>query len=263
MRCISLTTILFVATGLVNFASAADEVFETKSITYTGGKYDKEVFQYRLMAPAEISPGKTYPLVVFLHGAGERGTDNALQLKYLPEHMGSDAIRKKFPCFLLAPQCRTGEQWVDVPWGNKESSPMAKEPTHQLNTVIAMLEMTLEANPIDEKRIYLTGLSMGGYGSWELAARRPYTFAALAPICGGGDEGTALKLKRVPTWAFHGDKDGAVPVGRSRSMVKALRDAGNEHVKFSELPEVGHNSWSTAYADGSGLLDWLFEQQNK
>lgn len=246
----------------VNTAFAADDGFQAKSIKYSGGKYKDETFEYRLLAPEKLTPGKRYPLVVFLHGAGERGTDNDLQLLYLPKSMASEDMRKKFSCYLLAPQCRKETQWVDVPWGDKKSTPMAKEATDQLKTVMQMIDLTLKENPIDTQRVYLTGLSMGGYGAWELAARQPKRFAALAPICGGGDELQASKLT-MPIWAFHGDKDGAVPVQRSQTMVATIREAGNKSVKYTELPGVGHNSWNTAYAAKSGLLEWMFEQKLK
>jgi predicted peptidase len=245
---------------LINAANAADEGFQTKSIQYSGGEYKDEKFEYRLLAPEELAADKQYPLVVFLHGAGERGTDNSLQLQYLPKSMATPDMRKKYPCFFLAPQCRAGKLWVDVPWGDKKSTPMAKKPTDQLKTVMQMLELTMKQNPIDARRVYVTGLSMGGYGAWELAARQPKMFAALAPVCGGGDEQQANKLM-LPIWAFHGDKDGAVPVQRSQQMVEAIREAGNKSVKYSELPGVGHNSWNNAYAADSGLLDWIFEQK--
>lgn len=241
-------------------SSAQQSSFESRSIVYTGGKYENERFDYQLLKPEKLESGQKYPLVVFLHGAGERGTDNRLQLKYLPESMAKRPFREQFPCFLLAPQCRAGEQWVDVPWGDKKSTPMAEEPTEQMAAVIQMIESTLRDEPIDRTRIYLTGLSMGGYGAWELAARKPQLFAALAPVCGGGDEQQAERLT-MPVWAFHGDRDNAVPVVRSRSMIRALEDAGHEHVKYTELPGVGHNSWIQAYSADSGLLSWMFQQR--
>ena len=112
---------------------------------------------------------------------------------------------------------------------------------------------------IDPQRIYLTGLSMGGYGTWDLLARKPDLFAAGVPVCGGGDESTAEKFAKVPVWVFHGDKDTAVPVGRSRTMVEALKKAGG-HPKYTEYAGVGHNPWDKAYADPK-LMNWLFKQK--
>ena len=244
----------------VSVASAADP-YETKEIKYTGGPYENEVFQYRLMKPANVEAGQSYPLVLFLHGAGERGTDNANQLKYLPRLMASDAHREKFPCYVLAPQCRSGKQWVNVPWSDVESTPLPKEPSHQLRVAIAILERTLKEEQVDRDRVYLTGLSMGGFGSWDLAARHPDWFAAVAPICGGGDEATAKSLAGLPIWVFHGGADTVVKTVRSQRMVAALKEAGGDP-KYTEFPGVGHNSWTPAY-EKTDLLNWMFEQRRK
>ncbi len=262
------TTALFAAVtlfaGIDNMALAADTFkgYEDRVVKYSGGEYENEVFHYRLLRPDGAEPGAKYPLVVFLHGAGERGTDNQKQLLYLPESMSQPARRKKYPCFLLAPQCRPDRQWVEVNWGDKESTPIKPEADEQLQMAIAAIQQVLANEPIDTSRVYLTGLSMGGYGAWELAARRPEWFAALAPICGGGDEATAKLLAAIPTWAFHGDADTAVPVIRSRRMIEALKKAGATP-KYTEYPGVGHNGWNNAYSDDSGLLDWMFAQRRK
>ncbi len=235
--------------------------FEAKSVVYTGGPYKNEVFNYRLLRPAKIEKGKRYPLVVFLHGAGERGGENVNQLKYLPDWLSSDDMRAKYPCYILAPQCRRNEKWVDSPWGAIESTPLGK-PSHQMRVAMQALDKTLrdEQESIDTTRVYLTGLSMGGYGTWDLAMRRPTTFAAIAPICGGGDEREAKRITRLPTWVWHGDKDGAVPVERSRNMIKALQDAGGKP-KYTELKGAGHNVWTPAYKNKDGVLPWLFKQR--
>ena len=112
---------------------------------------------------------------------------------------------------------------------------------------------------IDPQRIYLTGLSMGGYGTWDLLARKPDLFAAGVPVCGGGDESTAGKIAKIPIRVFHGDKDNSVPVARSRTMVEALKKAGG-HPKYTEYAGVGHNPWDKAYADPK-LMNWLFKQK--
>jgi predicted peptidase len=240
-------------------AFGEDDLFEEHTYVYTGGPYKKETFRYRLLKPAKIERGKTYPLVVFLHGAGERGVDNRKQLLYLPAMMASAPWRKRFPCFLLAPQCRAGKQWVNVPWGDSKSTPMSKQPSHQLQMARKILAQTIGDNPVDRDRVYLTGLSMGGYGAWELATRNPTLFAAVAPICGGGDERLAKQLSSIPIWAFHGDKDGAVPVVRSRTMIQALKKSGGQP-KYTEYPGAGHNVWTKAYSDPKGVIPWLFKQ---
>lgn len=234
--------------------------FAERSVVVTAGKYKEEPFKYRLLSPETIEPGKKYPVVFFLHGAGERGADNAAQLKHFPERMVSEANRKKYPCFLVAPQCRANEKWVDVSWSDPKATDQPSEPSAQMVAAVAALEDVLKNFPCDRSRIYLTGLSMGGYGSWDLGARNPEWFAAVAPICGGGDPRAAAKFVGKPVWAWHGDKDGAVPVGRSRTMIEAIKAAGGEP-KYTELPGVGHNSWDDAYGKADGVLPWLFEQK--
>lgn len=214
---------------------------------------------YRLLAPARPLPGQRYPLVLFLHGAGERGDDNQAQLAYLPAWLAEPAAREAFPCYVLAPQCRAERRWVEVDWSAPESTPQRPTPSPDLLAAITALEETLAREAVDPDRIYLTGLSMGGYGAWDLAARLPDRFAALLPVCGGADEATAAKLVGLPVWCFHGDADTAVPVGRSRTMIAALRAAGGAP-RYSELAGVGHDAWTPAYRDRA-VLEWLFAQR--
>ena len=218
-------------------------------------------FRYRLLRPAIMEPGKTYPLVLFLHGAGERGSDNLAQLKYLPTWLAEPELRERYPCFVVAPQCRADHQWAPYDWSDKQSSPLVSEMTGDLAAAVAAVDAVAAAEPIDLARIYLTGLSMGGYGAWELATRKPERFAAMAPICGGGDERQAAKLIGLPIWCFHGADDKVVPVERSRTIVAAITAAGGQP-KYSELPGVGHDSWTPAYRERE-LLDWLFQQRRR
>ncbi len=219
---------------------------------------------FLLMRPEGFAKSSTqkFPLLLFLHGAGERGTDNVAQLKHFPEKMAQPQWRAKYPCFLIAPQCEPNKQWVDAPWGDKQPKPMASTPSEMMNVALAALEKVRqdESSHIDATRIYLTGLSMGGYGSWELAMRHPEWFAAVAPICGGGGESKAPLLKSLPVWAFHGDKDTVVWPERSQRMVDAINRAGGA-AKMTLLLGVGHDSWSGAYDPKSGLLDWIFAQR--
>jgi predicted peptidase len=237
-----------------------DKLYEARTVRVAAAKDVEPVeFAYRLLGPKSITPGTRYPLVIFLHGAGERGNDNLSQLKYFPTWMAEQSARQAHPCFVLAPQCRDEQKWVDVDWSKIESTPQSPTPTVDMLAVIAALEDTLQREPIDPARIYLTGLSMGGYGSWDLAARMPDRFAAVLPICGGGDEATAAKIKDLPIWCFHGDSDTAVSVERSRTMIEALRAAGGAP-KYSELAGVGHDSWTPAYRDPD-VLAWIFAQK--
>lgn len=240
-----------------NDSSAA--AFDEKSVTYSGGDYENETFRYRLMSPANIEEDRKYPLILFLHGAGERGHDNLIQLKHFPEVMAKQRYRDRFPCFVLAPQCRKERKWVEVDWSAKDTHVSPESPGDQMKVAMQILKKTLAEHPIDPSRIYLTGLSMGGYGSWDLACRHPDLFAAVAPICGGADNSSVQALKDMPVWVAHGDADRVVPPERSRLAVEALRAAGG-HPVYVELPGVGHNSWAPSYQDNDGLIPWLFRQ---
>jgi len=214
------------------------------------------VTPYRLLAPAQLEEGKRYPLVLFLHGAGERGDDNEKQLIHFAGAMGTDAMRAKYPCYVLAPQCPEKGYWVDVNWGDDESTPFAPEPIAPMRGAIAALHEVVRGHPVDPDRILLTGLSMGGYGSWDLATRHPDWFAAVAPVCGGGDEHQAARLAGLPISVWHGAADSTVPTKRSRVMVEALQEVGAD-VTYHELEGVGHGSWEQAYGE-DGCLDGLF-----
>ena len=253
MRLVITTTALILA---AHSAMAGIEDGFPHLHVFTGGDYDKETFRYQFLAPQSIEPGKTYPLILFLHGAGERGDDPEVLKKHFLPAIASDEFRKTFPCFVIAPQCRTGERWAD----RKSDDAKANEPTAMMQMALQCVDDVLGEFPVDKNRLYLTGLSMGGYGSWDLAARQADRWAAVVPICGGGDEANADKLKAVPIWVFHGDADKAVPVEASRGMVEAIRAAGGDP-KYTEYPGVGHDSWTQTYADPDGVFKWMFEQR--
>lgn len=206
-------------------------------------------YRYRLLVPEKSGPR---PLILFLHGAGERGEDNRVQLAYLPEIMARPEMRSKFPAYVLAPQCPPGRSWSRRTWA-------AEVPPIPPDALPAMVDDIADRHPVDRKRLYLTGLSMGGFGTWELAARMPETWAAIVPICGGGDPGTAARVKDISIWAFHGAEDEVVPPEKSQEMIEAVRRAGGRP-RYSELAGVGHDSWTPAYGDPA-LLEWLFSQK--
>ena len=233
--------------------------FQERQLQAAGYGGPQAPIRYRLMRPAEVRLGETYPLVVFLHGAGERGDDNRSQLKYLPDVLAAAPQRKRFPCFAIAPQCPADDFWVRLDWSDPDAVPQAA-PSAPLAAVRSILAQTLASEPIDPARVYLTGLSMGGFGAWHLAATNPDDFAALAPVCGGGDPAWAAALKDLPIWAVHGEADDVVPVGHSRKMIAAIEAVGGKP-KYTELQGVGHDSWTPASAPEFGLLDWLFEQR--
>ncbi len=231
-------------------------LFEPREYSDASGN----VLRYRLLKPVGFEPTEQYPLVVFLHGAGERGGDNSAQLKHGMSDFCDPDRRSRFPCYVLAPQCPTEQRWADVDW-NQDSVRLPGSISVNLRLVLEVVDRMLEDAAIDKSRIYITGLSMGGYGTWDALYRRPDLFAAAMPICGGGDPITADKIKHVPVWCFHGDADRVVRVEFSRDMVAALKEAGGSP-RYTEYAGVGHNSWSQTYANAE-VYEWLFSQRRK
>ena len=218
---------------------------------------DGKVFRYRL---AEKLPqdGAKVPLVFFLHGAGERGTNNVSQLVHGVGEIVCwlDAHEKGYR--VVAGQVPHGKRWVEVDWAAK-SHDMPEEPSETMALLMEFLDRQLADPAVDASRVYVTGISMGGYGTWDLICRRPEVFAAAMPVCGGGDVAQAAKVANVPIWVFHGDKDSAVPVCRSRNMVSALWQCDGK-VRYREYPGVNHNCWTPTYAD-QDVLKWFFDQR--
>ncbi len=214
--------------------------------------------RYRLLAPA--ADRTKPPLVLFLHGAGERGDDNAAQLTHgVVEFQRRQA---EHPCFVLVPQCPAGRKWVEVDWGGAGGSgTFPAEPSEPLRLAVEVMDGLVAAGRVDPDRLYVTGLSMGGYGTWYAAGMPGSRFAAAAPICGGGDPEWAKRYLDLPLWAFHGSDDRAVPVGRSREMIEAIKAAGGDP-KYTEYPAVGHDSWTRTYADDA-FHEWLFAQRRQ
>ena len=168
--------------------------------------------RYRLLAAEPTGDGPP-PLVLFLHGAGERGDDNAAQLR----HGVAEFHRRQaeHPCLVLAPQCPAGQKWVEVDWGDQTgAASFPSEPSEPLRLAIEVMDRLIAGGRVDPARLYVTGLSMGGYGTWYAAGMPGSRFAAAAPICGGGDPAWAKRYLGLPLWAFHGGDDRAVPVGR-------------------------------------------------
>ena len=210
--------------------------------------------KYRWSVPAKIEPGKNYPLVLFLHGAGERGDDNKAQLNHGVTSIIRNAEKLGTPVFLIAPQCPKDRWWTTR---DKELSHGGPESGALLDSLIALVDHKLESHPIDPKRFHVTGLSMGGYGTWSLLGLAPDRIASALPVCGGGDPGLAGKFKDVPVWAFHGEADDVVPAERTREMVAAMEKAGGKP-KATYYPGVGHNSWSRTYQNPE-VIRWMLE----
>ena len=195
--------------------------------------------QYLIYLPEGYSKSEnTWPLVLFLHGAEERGSTVEAVKKHGPPKRVEEGMA--FPFILVSPQCPTDESW-------------------QVTVLRALLEEIEECYRVDKTREYVTGLSMGGFGTWRLAIAMPQRFAAIAPICGGGDSNAVGVLKNVPVWAFHGSKDRIVPIARSENTVQALKAAGGD-VRFTVYPGVGHDSWTQTYEDPE-FYSWLLSHQ--
>lgn len=198
-----------------------------------------DTVNYWFYLPEEYYNNEETPLLLFLHGAGERGDSLDLVKKHGPPKILEN---ESMPFIVVSPQCPK-EQWWDVELLN------------------ALVEKIISGYNADRQRVYLTGLSMGGYGTWALAAKHPDKFAAIAPICGGGDPEWAEALKNTPVWVFHGAKDNVVPHERSIEMVEALKKAGGE-VKFTLYPDANHDSWTKTY-DNPELYEWFLKNVNE
>ena len=216
--------------------------------------------RYRLFSAKPDDSGAKPPLVLFLHGAGERGDDNAAQLQHgVAEFYKRQATH---PCMVLAPQCPAESMWVQVDWSAPKGAGSFPS-THEQPLVLTLkvVDGLIASGQVDPDRIYVTGLSMGGFGSWYAAAMPGSRFAAVAPVCGGGDPDWANRYVGMPVWAFHGGEDRLVPASRSREMIEAIRAAGGEP-KYTEYPAVGHDSWTQTYADDV-FYNWLFAQRRR
>jgi predicted peptidase len=218
---------------------------------------------YRLLTPSGLKSSAHYPLVLFFHGSGERGDDNEKQLRNGAQRFDMPESRSRYPCFVVAPQCPTHLDNQPIMWtGEREwvhRLKLAPETATPLRTALELLSTLEEKLQVDTDRIYVTGLSMGGFATWEALLRYPQKFAAAIPVCGGGDPSHADRIRDIPIWAFHGADDTTVPVECSRLMIKAIGEAGG-HPRYTEYAGVGHNSWDQAYAEAE-LLSWLFSQK--
>jgi predicted peptidase len=200
----------------------------------------RATYRYRLDLPADAAPAPR-PIVFFFHGKGERGDDLRLLDRHGPPKLA--AAGRTFPFILVSPQCPEHDYWSDAP-GLPE-----------------FIAAAVERHDGDPARVYLTGMSMGGFGVWSLAQRHPERYAAILPVCGGGDVRWAPRLRDVPAWVFHGAHDTVIPPARSREMVDALRAAGGAPL-FTLYPEAGHDSWTETYANDT-IYDWLLGHRRR
>ncbi len=239
--------IIFVLTaGVIGFLASAEvqTMSEPKKTQRQKVRHlERQVtltLDYLLYLPPDYEQKDSWPLLVFLHGAGERGSD----LNRVKAHGPAKLVEqgRDFPFVIVSPQCPEGQWW---PILGRE--------------VLALIDEMLEHYKIDPDRVYLTGLSMGGYGTWAIASAWPERFAAIVPICGGGRPFTAANLKKVPVWAFHGSKDPVVSLSESQQMVEAVNRAGGK-AKLTVYPDAEHDSWTQTY-DNPELYQWLLSHR--
>jgi predicted peptidase len=260
------TVFLILSMVVLNIARAQD-LPEYLSYEYREGNH---VLQYRLLFPLPYESSKKYPLIVFLHGAFEKGNDNQAQLNIGGRYFLRMENRANYPAVVLFPQCPPNDSWVFFETKLDSNSglaknwnfPFKKEPTPVSRLLKHLLDSLTTEGYIDSSRVYLGGLSQGGMGVFDLVARYPEMFAAAFPICGAGKVSTAKNFAdEVALWIFHGEKDDIVPCRFSREYFKQLNKLGAD-VKYSEYPGVFHNSWVNAFREPE-LLQWLFSKAKK
>ena len=245
----ALLPVLFYLGSITNSFSQSSLFSFEKYISARG-----DTLNYRQLIP-DYAPVSKYPLVIFLHGSGERGDDNEAQLKWGVMNFATDQNMKMHPSLVIAPQCPS-----KMSWGNYSYEDMSLLPTpaKPMKLLMELIDQSIKNLPVDTNRIYITGLSMGGFGTFDAISRHPNLFAAAVPVCGGGDVSKSKLISHIPIWIFHGALDGAVNPVLSQNMVEALTKAG-AHPGYTQYPEVGHFSWIAAYSDPL-MIEWMFRQ---
>lgn len=221
---------------------------------------DRTRLPYRLYVPSNYDPEKDYPVLIFLHGAGERGNDNTNHMKHVIGNLFNQKNSPVLDAIVICPQCPANNQWVDTPWANGNYSVANVAQSNESKAVMELLDEIAETYSTDADRYYIMGISMGGFGTWDLAMRYPDKFAAAVPICGGADPAMAETLKNFPIYTAHGSADPTVPVAGTRAMVAALQAAGSTVITYEEKPGMGHDIW-TRFSGQTEVLEWLFNQK--
>ena len=249
---------------ILSLCLTIEQAFSQSSSKFSYNKFGNaqgDTLNYRLLFP-DSDTLRRYPLVIFLHGSGERGSDNEAQLKWGVMNFATDQNMIQHPAIVIAPQCPEKVSWSNFTRGKTSSDiRLQPTPTKPMELLIALIHQLTKTMRIDSNRIYITGLSMGGFGTFDAIERYPNLFAAAVPVCGGGDISKAASIAHVPIWIFHGAEDPAVNPAYSVDMLKALNEAG-AHPGFTEYPEVGHFSWLGAYSDPL-MMEWLFRQHKR
>jgi predicted peptidase len=244
----------FFLCGYANKSFSQTSVFSHEMyISETG-----DTLLYRMVFP-DLDTLRKYPLVVFLHGLGERGHDNESQLRIGVMNFADDKISAIYPAFIIAPQCPKNMFWANVLENRARNEiHLQPSPSSPMKLLIELVQKLKNELPVDSNRIYITGLSMGGFGTYDAIERYPNLFAAAVPVCGAGDTSKAASISHIPIWIFHGAEDPTVSVLYSHYMLEALTRAG-AHPGFTQYPEVGHFSPKSAYTDQQ-MFAWLFRQ---
>lgn len=239
---------------IANYSYSQVSLFSYEKYINSNG----DTLKYRQLFP-DADTMRRYPLVIFLHGAGERGNDNEAQLKWGVLNFASDQNMKLHPAFVIAPQCPANIGWSNFANRNRPADmSMQNTASKPMELLMELIHQFIKKYPVDSNRIYITGLSMGGYGTFDALERYPKLFAAAVPVCGGGDLSKASSIAHIPIWIFHGAEDPAVNVAFSFEMYKTLTLAG-AHPGLTIYPETGHFSWIAAYSDPM-MMEWLFRQ---
>jgi predicted peptidase len=245
------------------FCSSAQEValFE-KKVLISG----IDTLRYRILYPENYRAGKSYPLIVFLHGSGERGNDNELQLKHGGKLFAREDIRNNHAAIVVFPQCPKDSAWSRFKRGQKMNEwyyDATLTATTPALLVKKLMDSLINTGKADKKRMYIGGLSLGGMGTYDMLVRYPGYFAAAFPICGATDVNAFLsQAGPVPMWIFHGAEDVVVPPTFNRELYKGLMEKGARNVRYTEYPGVNHNSWDNAFAEAD-LLPWIMSKKKK
>ena len=257
--------VLTLAPAVPTLAASAEEIDILTAMQTATYHYEDDrgivnlPYRYYFPSDYDANGDKTYPIVIFLHGAGERGTDNTSHVS-----INTDLFQRliaRDDCIIIAPQCAANYRWVEHDWGlgsytaDEVASPM-------LSAAMDLLKDMMEKEAVDPSRVYAMGLSMGAFGVWDMLIREPDLFAAAIPSEGAGDPSKAELLVNIPIRTFHGALDTAVPVTGTREMVAAIRAAGGEKIYYKEYPNEGHGCWYMVWKDPT-TYRWLFSQVNE
>ena len=252
--------VCFLAPSLTKAQSAA---------TYDRGSFitKGDTLPYRILFPQDFDPLKKYPLIIVLHGAGERGNDNQAQLLWGSKLFLKDTIRERYPAIVVFPQCSANGWWANNKFEVDSLTHKTKfiflhdaPPSKAMVSLLGLVDQLLDKPYVNKHQVYIGGLSMGGMGTFEIIGRKPNVFAAAFAICGGDNTLNAKKYaKKVPLWVFHGAKDSVVPFTHSEAMVFAIKEAGGDP-KYTLYPNDDHNSWNDAFAEPM-FMAWLFSHK--